>query len=205
MNKAPKLITDQLEGALADIRTMEQGQEVPCLQGFVAKSYRGVDEIPRETANAFLLEYIATQAAVYERENGAKVDAAAHIKGFREHVDRVLPPNGRFYLIWSKDGRLVGTGALRRVDETTGENKHLYVCPEARRFGLGRWLVERRIKDARSMKLESLMADTVRGNTEIPALYEKLGFEETELNLLGASVNVMPEITVGLRFFRKAI
>ncbi|MEL7204116.1 MAG: GNAT family N-acetyltransferase [Pseudomonadota bacterium] len=189
----------------ADRETMLQGQDVLCLQGFVARTYQSAQEIPRDTANDFLLEYVATQAAVYERENGVKVDAPAHIKGFWANIDRVLPPQGSYYLVWDAFGQLVGTGALRRVDSTTGEMKHLYVRPEARGSGLGRWLVEQRMRDARSMGLKSLIADTVRGNIEMPALYAKLGFEETEPNARGASVSVMPELAAGLRYFRKDI
>jgi len=188
-----------------ETHAMAQGREVPCVKGFVARTFQTLDEIPRETADAFLLEFIAIQAAVFERETGVKVDAPVHIKAFWVNIDLVLPPKGSYYLVWTSHGRLVGTGALRRVDETTGEMKHLYVRPEARGSGLGRWLVEQRIRDARSMGLKSLMADTVRGNIEMPALYAKLGFEETAPHGLGASVTVMPEVAVGLRFFRKEL
>lgn len=182
-----------------------QGQDIPCLQGFIAKKYRSAGEIPHETADAFLHEYIATQAAVYEREIGTKVDGHAHIKGFWAHIDRVLPPQGSFYLVFTDYHRIVGTGAMRRVNETTGEMKHLYVRPEARGSGLGRWLVKQRIRDAQSMGLKSLITDTVRGNVEMPSLYGKLGFEETELKQQSTSTNVMPEVKAGLRFFLKQI
>ncbi len=181
---------------------MSQGHEVPCLAGFVAKTYRSVDEIPRKAADAFLREHIAAQVAVYERENGVLVDGSPHAEGFWTHIDRVLPPHGSYYLIWTSDGHLAGTGVLRRVDETAGEMKNLYVRASARGTGLGRWLVEQRIRDARAAGLSHLMADTVRGNVEMPALYTKLGFEETEPNALGASVNATPEIAAGMRYFK---
>ena len=181
------------------------GVDVPCLPGYVARTFRSVAEIPRETANAFMLEYIATQAEIYERVNGEPVDGAAHIAGFWASMERVLPPQGSYYLVWSEQGGLVGMGALRRVDQTTGEMKHLYVRPEARGTGLGRWLVEQRIRDARSMGLKTLIADTLRGNVEMPALYSKLGFVETPPNQLGAAVNLMPHVAAALHFFRKEL
>ncbi|TCL01482.1 acetyltransferase (GNAT) family protein [Shimia isoporae] len=188
-----------------DVEAMAQGQEVPCLKGYVAKRFQSEDEIPHETANEFLMEYIYTQAVVFERATGVSVDAAEHIRAFWAHIDRVLPPQGNYYLIWSDQGQLVGTAALRRVDDATGEMKHLYVRPEARGTGLGRWLAERRIQDAQSLGFKCLIADTVRGNVEMPALYAKLGFKETEPNEIGTSVNVMPTVAAGLRFFRKEI
>ena len=70
---------------------------------------------------------------------------------------------------------------------------------------MGRWLVKQRIRDAQSMGLKSLITDTVRGNVEMPSLYGKLGFEETELKQQSTSTNVMPEVKAGLRFFLKQI
>lgn len=181
------------------------GVEVPCLSGYVAKTFRSVDEIPCEMANAFMLDYIATQAEIYERVNDEPLDGPAHIAAFWANIEKVLPPLGSYYLVWSEHGRLVGMGALRRVAQTTGEMKHLYVRPEARGTGLGRWLVEQRIRDARSMALKTLIADTLRGNVEMPALYSKLGFVETPPNQLGAAVNLMPHVVSALHFFRKEL
>ena len=82
------------------------GVDVPCLPGYVARTFRSVAEIPRETANAFMLEYIATQAEIYERVNGEPVDGAAHIAGFWASMERVLPPQGSYYLVWSEQGGL---------------------------------------------------------------------------------------------------
>ena len=197
--------TAPCDSADSSVHAMTHGHEVVCLQGFMARTFRSAQEIPRDVADAFLLEYVATQAAVFERENGVKVDAPAHIKGFWADVDRVLPPQGSYYLVWNRNSQLVGTGALRRVDETTGEMKHLYVRPETRGSGLGRWLVEQRIRDAQSMGLKTLIADTVRGNVEMPALYAKLGFVETAPNQNAASVRATPEVAAGLRFFRKEL
>jgi GNAT superfamily N-acetyltransferase len=181
------------------------GVKVPCLPGYVAKTFRSVEEIPCEMANAFMLDYIATQAEIYERVNGEPVDGPALIASFWASIEKVLPPQGSYYLVWSEHGGLVGMGALRRVDQTTGEMKHLYVRPEARGTGLGRWLVEQRIRDARSMALKTLIADTLRGNVEMPALYSKLGFVETPPNQLGAAVNLMPHVVSALHFFRKEL
>jgi GNAT superfamily N-acetyltransferase len=172
------------------------------LQGFVAKTYHSSEDIPREIAHGCLLEYIATQAEVYERVNGAPIDPQAHIAGFWMNINKVLPPQGSYYMVWSDQGDLVGTGALRRVDKTTGEMKHLYVSPRARGTGLGRWLLEQRLRDARALGLKSIIADTLRGNVEMPVLYAKLGFEEVKPNQSGASLSVMPHLVDALRYFR---
>ena len=195
--------SESVTSAMSSVTTAQNaGVQVPCLQGFVARTFHGSDEIPRETTHEFLLEYIATQAKIYERVNGVSVDAAAHIAGFWANLHKVLPPQGSYYLVWSETGELVGTGALRRVDETTGEMKHLYVTPAARGTGLGRWLVEQRIRDARALGIKLLIADTLRGNVEMPKLYAKLGFTEVPPNHNAASVAVMPHLADALHFFQ---
>ncbi|PUB10069.1 GNAT family N-acetyltransferase [Yoonia sediminilitoris] len=200
------IATSEIEADTSDSKIVDNAQragvDVPCLHGFAAKTFHSSEDIPREIAHSFLLEYIATQAEVYERVNGAPVDAQAHIEAFWMNIDKVVPPQGSYYLVWSDKGELVGTGALRRADESTGEMKHLYVRPKARGTGLGRWLVEQRIRDARAMGLKSVIADTLRGNVEMPALYAKLGFFEEQPNHSGASLTLMPHLASALRFFR---
>lgn len=181
------------------------GTEVPCLEGFRAATFDNVDQIDFEPTNALLLEYIATQVKIFEQNTGGAADGSAHITGFWDNIATVLPPHGRFYLTWTEAGDLVGCGALKRINETTGEMKHLYVRPEARGTGLGRWLAEQRLSDARAMGLKEIIVDTVRGNTDMPRLYAKLGFEETEPSQQGTSVNINPDVARGLRYFRKTL
>jgi GNAT superfamily N-acetyltransferase len=188
--------------AVAAMNAQHSGIEVPCLHGYVAKTYQTAEDIPREIAHGLLLEHIASQGEVYERNTGVPIDPRSHITSFWANINMVLPPQGSYYLVWSNQGELVGTSALRRVDESTGEMKHLYVSPKARGSGLGRWLVEQRLRDARALGLNSVIADTVRGNVEMPALYAKLGFEEIEPNQNSTSVAVMPHLINALLFYR---
>ena len=205
MNVAVSKDQHETGGSMTIENAQCSGLDVPCLQGFTARTFPSNEDIPREIAHAFLLEYVATQAAVYERVNGVPIDPQAHVDGFWANLSKVLPPQGSYYLVWSDQGDLVGMGAMRRVDASTGEMKHLYVSPKARGTGLGKWLVEQRIRDARRLGLKSVIADTLRGNVEMPALYAKLGFEEVEPTHDGASVAVMPHLKNALRYFRKEL
>ncbi|WP_425038208.1 GNAT family N-acetyltransferase [Primorskyibacter sp. S187A] len=182
-----------------------KGELVHVLKGFDVRTYAKASEIPFEPANAALLDYVHGQQKVLLEVAGLKVDAAAHVRTFWSHIDEYLAPKGSFYLAWSPEGKIMGTGAMRQVDDKTGEMKHLYVHPDARGAGLGRWLVERRMQDAKAQGLTTLVADTLRGNVAMPRLYASLGFEEVSPGAESRSVGVMPELIDHLRFFRRKL
>lgn len=77
-------------------------------------------------------------------------------------------------------GVLAGCVALRRIDDERGELKRLYVRPAERSSGLGRALAEAAIDEARRLGYRHLLLDTTPGMEKAQALYERLGFVDTE-------------------------
>jgi len=77
-------------------------------------------------------------------------------------------------------GALAGCVALRRIDDERGELKRLYVRPNERGSGLGHALAEAAIDEARRLGYRRLLLDTTPGMEQAQALYERLGFVDTE-------------------------
>lgn len=73
-----------------------------------------------------------------------------------------------------------GTIALRRLNQTSGEVKRLYLRPRFRGHGLGLRLLNEVIQLALALKYDCLYADTLPSMMEALSLYERVGFERVE-------------------------
>jgi ribosomal protein S18 acetylase RimI-like enzyme len=88
------------------------------------------------------------------------------------------PPGGRLLLLM-RDGAAAGCIALHRLDADTCEMKRLYVRPQFRGVGLGKYLAERVIADARAAGYKKLRLDTVEPVMRTAVrIYRNLGFRE---------------------------
>ena len=86
-------------------------------------------------------------------------------------------PKGRLYVAF--DGKKpAGCIALRDMGEGRCEMKRLYVRPEYRRQGLGKYLSERIIRDAREESCHSMFLDTLEWLGPAIRLYHNMGFYE---------------------------
>ena len=128
--------------------------------------------------NALLLEYYGViscklaAAGVPRRYSPEEL-----IAPFWANIGKFLPPHGRLMLVHGPSGALVGCGTLQQIRPDAGELKRLYLKPEAQGYGLGRALVEARIKAARDMGWRTLYVNTIIGNRDMLKIYEKVGFQ----------------------------
>jgi ribosomal protein S18 acetylase RimI-like enzyme len=160
------------------------------------------EDVPFEIASALLIEHGELMRGRLLDHGGPVLDVAAHAASFWAKFDEVLPPNGSYYLATNSRGAIVGTGAMRRVSPEAAEMKHLYVRPVARRSGLGRALVERRMADARAMGLRTLLADTLPNNVEMIRLYTSLGFRIVPPFSESGSIGVQDDLRDHFTFLR---
>ena len=101
---------------------------------------------------------------------------------FRVQADDVAPGRGAFLVAFDGPtsgevmGEPVGCGAVRRLDDRTGEIKRMFVVPEHRGRGIGHALLAALEAEARALGLARLLLETgVRQHAAI-ALYERAGF-----------------------------
>ena len=182
--------------------TRRAAAEFGAKPGFLIDRIDDPAAFPQAEAETLLVEYAQMIHGRVTGAGGPDFDWRPHVAGFFAGLDGVLPPNGSYLLVRDATGRPVGTGALRRVSDDTGEMKHLYVRPEARRTGLGRALVLARMAEARAMGLRWLIADTFKVNPELPSLYDQLGFAVVAPSADSKSIAISPEIRDWMHFYR---
>ena len=117
------------------------------------------------------------------REYWESIGLPMDFQGFGEEL-RGLPgvyarEGGVLLLALAKE-EPAGSIALRRLNQTSGEVKRLYLRPKFRGQGLGRRLLEAVIERARAIQYDCLYADTLPSMTEALSLYERIGFERVE-------------------------
>jgi DNA-binding MarR family transcriptional regulator/GNAT superfamily N-acetyltransferase len=88
------------------------------------------------------------------------------------------PPCGHF-VVARLEGTPVGCGALKRLDDRTGEVKRVWVASEARGLGVASRIMDRLEALARQEGFAVLKLDTNRALPEAHALYRKLGYRAT--------------------------
>lgn len=91
--------------------------------------------------------------------------------------EEFVHPRGRFLVAYG-DGRPVGCGGVKRLDEDTGEVKRLYVVPDARGRGVARKLLGGLEEAARELGWRTVRLDTGDGQPDALALFRSAGYEE---------------------------
>ena len=76
------------------------------------------------------------------------------------------------------DGAVQACGMTHRIDANTCEIKRVYVSDTARGQGLGRWIFEAAMTQARADGYARMVLDTMRVLPEAIALYKTLDFTE---------------------------
>lgn len=80
------------------------------------------------------------------------------------------------FLVASDDGIAVGCGGLRRIDDSHGEIKRMYVVPERRGTGISTTLLSALEDEARSRGWTRLVLETGDRQPDAMRLYEREGY-----------------------------
>ena len=156
----------------------------------------------RAEVDAILRDYYDMSNERLVADGGPAFSVKDAIQDFWDTLPNILPPKGALVLARSEDGHLVGCGTLARKDATTGEMKRLFVRPETRGAGLGRALTEARLAVARDLGFKTIIADTLRRNSEMQRLYASLGFQRVPPSETSGTVAGFPELAPFLYYYR---
>lgn len=109
-----------------------------------------------------------------------------------EELGKKFEPSGRhasynnienafevFYCLTVKDN-VIGTVALKKIDDYTVELKALYLDSSYRGKGLGSRLIKKVIDEAKNRGFKSIVLDSMSQYKEALRLYGKFGFRDTE-------------------------
>lgn len=77
-------------------------------------------------------------------------------------------------------GEVVGTVALKKIDERTVELKALYLHKDYRGRGLGSLLMSVSVNEARTRGFKKILLDSMLKYEDALRLYERFGFEKTD-------------------------
>ncbi|HEY7137822.1 MAG TPA: GNAT family N-acetyltransferase [Acidimicrobiia bacterium] len=160
---ARRVVARSMAGSVHVVGTQAAGRETAdrATDGAVAVTMERIDDPAGAALVAALLREL------YDRYGEEDPDAP--------DPHDLAPPDGAF-LVARVDGRPVGCGALKRLDDGLGELKRMYVVPDARRSGVAAELL--RVLEARAWALgyRRLRLETGVRQPEAIALYERFGY-----------------------------
>lgn len=88
--------------------------------------------------------------------------------------------NHGLFLVVLDDGKLIGTGALKRMDDTTAELKRLWLLESHHGQKIGYRVVMQLLEFARQKGYSSIRLQTGQVQVRAVEFYKKLGFYEIE-------------------------
>ncbi|MER7926431.1 MULTISPECIES: helix-turn-helix domain-containing GNAT family N-acetyltransferase [unclassified Streptomyces] len=125
--------------------------------------------------------------------DGAAEDARACLDAYAADIDALFPEGfdktdlvrpeevtgdaGAFFVAY-EEGRPVACGALRTLEPGTGEIRHVWVHPDARRLGLARRILAELERAAVAHGFTVVRLDTHAALTEAQAMYRACGYTE---------------------------
>jgi len=98
-----------------------------------------------------------------------------HRKNLEMMIRDFRANRGDIYIL-KKDTKVIGMGALKRVDDTTVELCKLHIYPHFKGEGFGKYMALELIKHAKQLGYSKVVLHVTKTQKEAIGLYNKLGF-----------------------------
>jgi putative acetyltransferase len=135
---------------------------------------------PNQISEAKRVIYTAAHALFHDRElleeSIAYYETAWPLHDI-DDFEKSYVENGGTFLVTSEGERIIGTGALRRLNDKTGEIKRLWLLPEYQGQGLGYRLMMELLAAAREKGYTKVRLETSPTyQARAFAFYQRVGF-----------------------------
>lgn len=100
-----------------------------------------------------------------------------YVKSFLDDFVKIRPPEGIIYVLEAR-GRVVGMGALKKLETEVGEIKRMYIRPEYRGKGFGKELLKRLIEKSKEFGYSTLRLESAKFMPAAHHVYRSAGFKE---------------------------
>lgn len=124
-------------------------------------------------------EYLQWANARGNEELGVNFDIETMIEENMNELSIYFPPDGRLILAF-EESKAAGLGCLKKLRNSIGEIKRMYIRPEYRGRGLGRGVLEALLSEARNIGYSKVRLDSARFMEAAHELYRSSGFQEIE-------------------------
>jgi putative acetyltransferase len=121
-------------------------------------------------------EATTPDAVAVVRENLIRSGSLDDMRELPASYDR----DGGLFLVLVDEGRIVGTGAIKRFDARVCELGRMWFLPAYCGCGLGRRMAEQLLAFARTCQYQRVRLDTSDKCADAIVLFRKLGFQEID-------------------------
>lgn len=122
-------------------------------------------------------------------QSGRRLDLNGHHKMYHEIEEYFMA----FWCLFDKE-QIIGTVALKRLNDDCCELKALYLLEQYHKNGLGYRLLKTAIEKARQNGYKKMYLDTLSTSRNAIALYEKAGFVRTQRYNANDTADVFMEL-----------
>ncbi len=153
-------------------------------------SLRGVRQLADDVAILRFMEDIQIRQYKPEDKKAIKALNKESIEEFGDsfrskfpdldEIENVYLEDDGEFLVATKSGKIVGTGALKKISDQMAEVKRMRVSPDFQRQGIGEMILNELEKRAQELGYQVLELDTSINQPGAQAFYLKNGYVETK-------------------------